>query len=257
MCSGVLMLVPGIAGDVPADRRLVLQRIEIFRLAGQQVEHLDALEQAALAGPRARTWRGRGRTARRRSRRAWRRPAPAPPRRASILPSGGACSATNSTSGCFSFSSFLKAAVADCAVLVVRIDDRPALLLELGGVGNQHRRLHVGRGAQAEGVGVAGVPDDLVGQRLGGDEQHLALLGEVGDGEADVRREGADQEGDLLAAQQLLGDAHGVGRDCRCRRGSRPRSCVPSTPPAALTSSTASSSPSCRARGRPGRPCSC
>ena len=32
---------------------------------------------------------------------------------ASILPSGVACSATNSTSGCFSFSSFLKAAVAD------------------------------------------------------------------------------------------------------------------------------------------------
>ena len=39
--------VPGIAGDVPALRRLVLQRIEILGLAAQQVEHLDALEQAA------------------------------------------------------------------------------------------------------------------------------------------------------------------------------------------------------------------
>src|SRR5436190_14384291 len=41
--------VPGIAGGVPADRRLVLQWIEIFRLAGQQVEYLDTLEGAALA----------------------------------------------------------------------------------------------------------------------------------------------------------------------------------------------------------------
>ena len=45
---GRLDVVPGIARDVPADRRLVLERIEIFRLAGQQVEHFHSLEQPAL-----------------------------------------------------------------------------------------------------------------------------------------------------------------------------------------------------------------
>ena len=39
--------VPRIAGDVPADRRLVLQRIEVFGLAAEQVEHGAILEQSA------------------------------------------------------------------------------------------------------------------------------------------------------------------------------------------------------------------
>ena len=77
---------------------------------------------------------------------------------------------------------------------------------------HQHGRLHVRGGTQAESVAIAVLPDDLVGERLGGDEQGLPLLGEVGDGEAHVRREGADQEGGTLAAQQLLGDTHRVAR---------------------------------------------
>ena len=208
---GRLDLAPRIAGDVPAVGRLLLQRIEIFGLAGQQVEHLDALEDAALAalahelGEVGAEQRGEDRVGLGVGQRLRHRAGIDLAERRRLL-------GDELDVGLLLLEELLERRRRRLAVLVVRIDDRPALLLELGGVGNQHRRLHVGRGAQAEGVGVAGIPDDLVGQRLGGDEQRLALLGEVGDGEADVRREGADQEGDLLAAQQLLGDAHRVGR---------------------------------------------
>src|SRR3546814_18979534 len=72
--------VPGITGDIPADRGFVLQRIEVFRLAGQQVEHRLALEQDG-SRPRGRPWRGRRRTATRRSRTAWPTQWRQPPRR--------------------------------------------------------------------------------------------------------------------------------------------------------------------------------
>ena len=39
--------VPGIAGDDPSFRRFVLQRIEIFRLSGEERDHRAPLEQAA------------------------------------------------------------------------------------------------------------------------------------------------------------------------------------------------------------------
>ena len=38
---------PGIAGDIPAHRRLVLQGIEIFRLAAEQIDHGPIAEQPA------------------------------------------------------------------------------------------------------------------------------------------------------------------------------------------------------------------
>jgi hypothetical protein len=44
--------------------------------------------------------------------------------------------------------------------------------------GYGHRHLHVGRGPQAEGVAVAVLPGDLVGQRLGGEKEDLLLAGE-------------------------------------------------------------------------------
>ncbi len=208
---GRLDVVPGIARDVPADRRLVLQRIEIFRFASEQVEHLDALEQPALLalahelGEIGAEQRGEDRLGLGVGQRLG--------HRAGIdLAQGRRLLSHELDVGLLLLQELLEGRRRRGAVLVVGIDDRPALLLELGGVGNEHRRLHVGRGAQPEGVGVAGVPHELVGQRLGGDEQRLALLGEVADGEADIGREGADQEGHLLAAQQFLGDAHGVGR---------------------------------------------
>src|ERR1051325_3828219 len=42
---GRIDLVPRVTGDDPALRRLVLQRIEIFRLAGQETDHRFSLEQ--------------------------------------------------------------------------------------------------------------------------------------------------------------------------------------------------------------------
>jgi hypothetical protein len=72
--------------------------------------------------------------------------------------------------------------------------------------------LHVGRGAQAVSILVALVPDDLVGQRLGGNEKNFLFLGKAGDRQTDMRGEGADQERHLLASHQFLGQAHGVAR---------------------------------------------
>src|SRR5690606_40823196 len=52
------------------------------------------------------------------------------------------------------------------AVLVVRVDDRPALLVELHRLGDQHRRLHVRGRTQAIGVAVAVGPGDRKSTRL-------------------------------------------------------------------------------------------
>src|SRR3546814_15635757 len=44
--------VPGVAGDDPALRRLLAERVEVLRLAGQQAQHgavLEQLAQVALA----------------------------------------------------------------------------------------------------------------------------------------------------------------------------------------------------------------
>jgi hypothetical protein len=96
------------------------------------------------------------------------------------------------------------------AVFVVGVHDGPALLLELGGLGHQHGGLHVGAGAQAEGVLVAALPGDLVGQRFAGKEEELLLLGKVGHGQAGVRQEGAGEHVDLFARDEFFGHAHGV-----------------------------------------------
>ena len=54
------------------------------------------------------------------------------------------------------------------------------------------------------------LPGDLGRERLGGDEQHLLLLREVGHGEADVGEEGAGEQRHALARDQLVGERHGV-----------------------------------------------
>ena len=131
---------------------------------------------------------------------------------ASSLPSGGACSVTNSMSGCFALHQLLEGGGGRLSELEIRIDQRPALLLGGQRVGQHHRDLHVGRGAQAEGIAVAVLPSDLVGQRLGGEEEHLALAGELGDGETDVRQEGPSQDVHALAGDKLVGHPDGVAR---------------------------------------------
>ena len=47
LLAGSFTLSHGIAGDDPAGRRLLAQRVEIFRLAGQHRDDAAALEQAA------------------------------------------------------------------------------------------------------------------------------------------------------------------------------------------------------------------
>src|SRR2546430_5850309 len=60
-----------------------------------------------------------------------------------------------------------------------------------------------------------------LGERLGGDEQRLVLLGPVRHGEAHVGQEGAGDERHLLAAHELLGllrsEERRVGKECRSR----------------------------------------
>jgi hypothetical protein len=52
----------------------------------------------------------------------------------------------------------------------------------------------------------------VVGERLGGDVEALVLLGEVGDGEADVGQKAAGQQVDLLGVDELARMAHRILR---------------------------------------------
>jgi hypothetical protein len=70
---------------------------------------------------------------------------------------------------------------------------------------HQHRRLHVVGRTQPERVAVALGPGDGVGQRLGREEEHLLLFGEVAHRKTNVGQEGADQHRDILVRHQLVG----------------------------------------------------
>ncbi|MNV64351.1 hypothetical protein D3C71_1569890 [compost metagenome] len=72
--------------------------------------------------------------------------------------------------------------------------------------------MHPGGRAQAVGVPVALLPGDLVGKRLGGQEEHLLLFGEVGQRQAGVGEEPAKQQFHFLAGNQLLRGAHRIAR---------------------------------------------
>ena len=203
--------VPGIAGDDPADRRFVAQRIEILGLAAEHAEHGAILEQPArrpfaheflqICAERDVEDRvGLG-----------------------VGDRLGDAPGVDLVQRCGLLDDELDARLARrhellergdrrLAVLVVGIDQCPAFLAELDGLFDQHRCLHVGRGAQPEGVLVAAFPDDLVGQRLRGDKGNLALLGKVGDRKADVREERAGQQHHTLAAHEFLGCPHRVAR---------------------------------------------
>ncbi len=96
------------------------------------------------------------------------------------------------------------------AVFVIGIDDGPALLAQGERLGGQRRHVHPGGGTQAVSIAVAFLPGDLVGQRLGGQEEHLLLLGEVGQCETRVGKKAAEQQLDFFARQQLLRGADRV-----------------------------------------------
>src|SRR5215831_18149662 len=203
--------VPGIARDPPAFGRLVLQRIEVLGLAAEEIQHLAALEQPARlalaheAREVAGEERGEDRVGLRVGERLDHRSRVELAERSGLL-------GDELDVGLRALQEVLEGRSRRLAVFVVRVDDRPALLVQLRRLGDQHRGLHPGGGPQPEGVAVAVLPHDLVGERLGREEQHLPLFREVGDCEADVGRERAHEEGDLLAREQLLGDTHRVAR---------------------------------------------
>src|SRR5262249_24005741 len=89
--------VPRIAGDDPSDRRLVLERIEIFRLAREQADDDPVLERAAGRALAHQLGEVSSNTLKMASGLA--SSIACTTATASTLPSGGACSVTNSTSG--------------------------------------------------------------------------------------------------------------------------------------------------------------
>ena len=203
--------VPGVAGDHPAQRRLALQRVQVLGLAREQADHALALEQAARIALADKL----GEIGREQHVEDGVRPG--------ISQRLHHAAGVHLAQRCGLLGDklhirlrcgkqLLERGHGRLAVLVIGVDDGPALFLHGRGLGHQHGHLHVGRGAQAEGVAVALFPDDLVGQRLGGQEEALFLLREVGQRQPHMRQKAAHEHVHLLARDQLLGGAHGVGR---------------------------------------------
>ena len=72
--------------------------------------------------------------------------------------------------------------------------------------------MHERRRTKPERVAIAAIPDDLVGEWLGGEKHHLALTGKVRDGETDVRSECPHEKHDFFARKQLFGHAYRITR---------------------------------------------
>ena len=203
--------IPRIAGDDPAIRRVALERIEILRLAGQQAHHFAPLEQAAGI-PFTHELREVGAEQHVEDRirlgigqRLY---------HAARIDLAQRCRLVGHEFHVRlrRLQQFLEGRDRRLAVFIVRIHQRPALFVQLDCFRHQHRDLHVGRRTQAEGVTIAVFPDDLVGQRFGGQEEDLALLGEVRHRQAHVGQEGAGQRDHPLARHQFLRRTHRVAR---------------------------------------------
>ncbi len=183
--------VPRIARHPPAGRGFLLQWIEVLGLTAQQVEHRPSLEQAAHFAF-AHEAREVGAEQRRENRIGFCVEQRLHDRSRIDLAERDRLFDEFDAARLQPDHLLLERGRRRLAILVVGVDDRPALLAELRGFGDEHRGLHVRGRPQPERVAVAVLPDDLVGQRLGGQKQHFPLLREVGDGEADVRRERTD-----------------------------------------------------------------
>ncbi len=190
--------VPGIAGDDPAVRCFFLQRIQVLGLTGQHAHHLTALEQTTgIAFTHELGQVGAKQHVENRVRLgvgqclhdaasvelAQRR------RLLGDKFDVRLCRFQQSFEGCYG----------GLTVFVVGVHQSPTLLLQLGRFRHQHGGLHIGTRTQTVGVLVAAAPDDLVGQRLAGEEEELLLLGKVGHGQTGVGQEGAHQHVNLLA----------------------------------------------------------
>ncbi|MNU98443.1 hypothetical protein D3C71_885510 [compost metagenome] len=203
--------VPGVAGDDPAVRRFVLERVHVFGLARQQADHFTALEQATRVAfahklgqvgteqhveDRIRLGVGQGLHHATRI----------------DLAQRGRLLGHKLHIGLGRLKQLLERGHSRLTILVVGVHQRPALFLEGRCLGHHHRHLHVGGGTQTVGIAVAVLPDDLVGQWLTGQEEEFLLLGKVGQRQPDVREERAREHIDLFARHQFFGSAHGVAR---------------------------------------------
>ena len=207
--GGCVNVVPGISGDDPSLGRFVFQRIDPFGLARQNAGNATPFKQSAKfslthefgkVGPEGNVENGVGLALRQ-----------SLGGRAGVnLEQRGPLFADPFDIGAFFGQQFLEGRHRRFSVFIIGRHGGPALGRKLGRLLRQHGRLHVGSGAQAEGVTVALGPGDGVAQGFGGDEKHLVPAGEIGDRQTDVGEEGAGQQHHLLAAHQLLGEAHGV-----------------------------------------------
>ena len=204
-------VVPGVAGDQPTIGGFVFERVQVLGFAGQHADHFAALEQAAgiaLAHKLGQVSAkqdvvdgiglgiGQGLHHAARVEFAQRR------RLLGHELDIGLCG----------FEQGLEGGDRRLAIFIVGVDHGPAFFLQLDGLGHQHGRLHIGAGAQTEGVGVAALPGELVGQGLAGQEKGFLLLGKVGHGQAGVGQEGAGEHIDFFARDQLFGHPHRIAR---------------------------------------------
>ena len=203
--------VPRVPGDIPANRSLVLQRIEVFRLAAQQVDDGTILEQPAQL-PFADEAREVGSEQRRKNRVGLRVDQRLHHRAGVDLAERHRLFDEFESARLPEQHLLLECRRRRLPVFIVGVNDGPTLLAELRRFRHQHGRLHERRRAQPERVLVAAVPHDLVGERFRRKEQHLALLREVGDGETDIRRKRSHQQRYFFAGDQLFGDTDGVAR---------------------------------------------
>ena len=208
---GRVDLVPGIAGDDPARGRLVLQRIEIFRLAAQEIDH-DAIFECAAGRALADEF-GQIAGKQRAENRIRLGVIDGLRHRAGIdLAERGRLLGDEFHVRLLRLHHLLEGRGGRLAIFEIWIDQRPALFLRRQRVGQQHRHLHVGRGPQPEGIAVAVRPGDLVGQRLGGEKEHLLLAGEFRDRQSDIGQKRAEENVEIAAGRQFLGDPHRVAR---------------------------------------------
>ena len=208
---GSVDAVPGIARHQPAFRRFVLERVDVFGFARQKAHHLAPLEQAADV---AFTHEARKISAEQHVENRVR-----PRVREGLHHGAGLDTAQGRRLLTDEFhirlrflELLLERGDRRLPVFVIGIHHHPTLLLHLRRFRHQHGGLHVGRCAQAEGVFVAVLPDDLVRQGFGGEKKHLFLLGEIGQREPDVRQEATGQEVHFLTRNQFLGDPYRISR---------------------------------------------
>ena len=153
--------VPRVARDKPAFGCFVTQRVDVFRLASEQAHHFTAFEEAARVAFAYKAQQvGTEEHVENRV-------------RLGVAQCLHNCTSIHAAQwsgllgdefdvGLRRLHLRLEGSHRRLPVFIVRVHNRPALFLQLRRFRHQHRGLHVGRWAQAEGVAVAALPDDPV-----------------------------------------------------------------------------------------------